>query len=255
MNRKLISSSATTLAVLGLVMPALLDAQGRGGGRGGSPQSIAPIDLTGYWVSVVTEDWRYRMVTPPKGDYPSIPLNAEGRKVADAWDPAKDEASGNQCKAYGAVNGLRQPGRLHITWENENTLKMELDAGTQTRYLRFGRPPTPPGEPTLQGNSVASWEFPGGRGARGPEAQGGSLKVVTRNMKPGYLQKNGVPYSENAVLTEYFHVTKESNGDQWLVITTMVEDPTYLARTFQRSTHFKKEPDGSKWDPEPCSAR
>src|SRR6516164_1815309 len=56
----------------------------------------APVDLTGYWVSLVTEDWRYRMVTPPKGDYPSIPLNAEGRRVADAWDPAKDEAAGLQ---------------------------------------------------------------------------------------------------------------------------------------------------------------
>jgi hypothetical protein len=256
MNTKMAKRiSAFAAIVVALGIPVAANAQGRGGGRGGTPQSAAPIDLTGYWVSMVTEDWRYRMLTPPKGDYPSIPLNAEGRKLADAWDPGKDEAAGNSCKAYGAVNGIRQPGRLHITWDNENTLKLELDAGTQTRMLRFGRPQAPAGEATWQGNSVASWDFPGGRGARGPESQGGALKVVTRNMKPGYIQKNGVPYSENATLTEYYHVTKETNGDQWLLITTLVEDPTYLARNFQRSTHFKKEANGAKWDPEPCAAR
>ena len=69
-----------------------------------TPQAAgAPIDMTGYWVSIVTEDWRFRMVTPAKGDYASVPVNAEARKVADAWDPAKDEAEGNQCKAYGAA--------------------------------------------------------------------------------------------------------------------------------------------------------
>ena len=92
------------------------------GGRGGAPpppktaREGAPVDLTGYWVSVVTEDWRWRMVTPIKGDFASIPLNAEGRKVGLAWDPAKDETAGEQCKAYGAAAIMRMPGRLHITW-------------------------------------------------------------------------------------------------------------------------------------------
>src|SRR3984957_13921618 len=99
------------------------------GGRGGppaTPKAAAPIDLTGYWVSIVTEDWRYRMMTPAKGDFPSIPLNPEGRKAAEAWDPAKDEAAGNQCKSYGAGGIMRVPGRLHITWQDDNTLKVEM---------------------------------------------------------------------------------------------------------------------------------
>src|SRR5580692_1760656 len=100
----------------------------------------APVDLTGYWVSIVTEDWRYRMVTPAKGDYASVPLNAEARKVADAWDPARDEAEGNQCKSYGAAGLMRVPGRLHVAWENDNVLRLDTDAGTQTRMLRFGNP-------------------------------------------------------------------------------------------------------------------
>ena len=177
------------------------------GGQGGPPPSakaVAPIDITGYWVSVVTEDWRYRMVTPKKGDYPSIPLNAAGRQVADAWDPAKDEAAGNQCKAFGAAGVIRMPGRLHITWENDNTLRVDTEAGTQTRMLRFGA--IVPSEPkTWQGNSLAQWQFAGGR--RGGPG-GGTLKVVTTQMKAGYLQKNGVPYGENAVLTEYFDLTE-----------------------------------------------
>src|ERR1700730_8466952 len=74
-------------------------------------QAAAPVDLTGYWVSVVTEDWLYRMVTLKKGDYSAVPLNAEARKLADAWDPAKDESAGEQCKAYGAPALMRIPGR------------------------------------------------------------------------------------------------------------------------------------------------
>ena len=232
-----------------------LHAQGRGG-QAQTPKAAAPIDLTGYWVSVVTEDWRFRMVTPVKGDYPSIPLNAEGRRVANAWDPAKDEAAGDQCKSYGAANIMRVPGRVHITWENDTTLRIDTDAGTQTRLLHFGSAPAVSSDPPWQGTSIAQWEFPGPGGRRAPTpTPGGSLKVVTTHMRPGYLQKNGVPYSGNAVLTEYFHRTVEPNGDSWMVITTIVEDPQYLTGPFLRSTNFKNEADGSRWDPTPCEAR
>jgi hypothetical protein len=232
-------------------------------GRGQAAANVvakasAPVDFTGYWVSLVTEDWRWRMVTPAKGDYPSIPLNNAGKRVADAWDPAKDEAAGEQCKSYGAGNIIRQPGRLHITWEDDNTLHVDFDAGTQTRLFHFGDWSPPDGAPTWQGDSVARWEFAGGgRGARGQANQprGGDLKVVTTHMRPGYLQKNGVPYSGNAVVTEYFHRADEPNGDSLLIVTTMVEDPQYLTGQFVRSTHFKKLPDASGWNPQPCTAK
>jgi hypothetical protein len=236
-------------------------AQGRAGARGGpppTPQAAAPIDLSGYWVALVTEDWRWRMVTPPKGDYASIPLNPEGRKVADTWDPAKDEAAGNQCKAYGAAAIMRVPTRLHITWENDNTLKVETDAGTQTRTFHFGMPQPPSGEAGWQGYSIAEWQtITAGRGGRGPAPppQGGSLKVVTTHMKPGYLRKNGVPYSANATVTEYFDRTMEQDGNSYLIDTNIVEDPMYLQQPFITSTHFKREPDGSKWHPTPCEAK
>ena len=233
------------------------------------------MDLTGYWVSLVTEDWRFRMVTPPKGDFASLPVNAEGRKIGEAWDPDKDVAAGEQCKSYGAAALMRVPGRLHITWDNDNTLKIETDAGTQTRLLRFGTPQPPAGAPDWQGFSMASWEIAGARGGRGggggggggggrgggppPGAaaapRGGALKVITTRMRPGYLRKNGYPYSANAVLTEYMDRTNEANGDSYLIVTTIVEDPQYLAQPFITSTHFKKLPDASGWNPSPCEAK
>jgi hypothetical protein len=218
-----------------------------------APKAIAPIDLTGYWVSVVTEDWLYRMVTPDKGDYSAVPLNPEGRKLADAWDPSKDEAAGNQCKAYGAAALMRVPGRLHITWQDDNTLRIDADAGTQTRLLKFGSATGQGGD--WQGVSTAEWELlRAGRGGGGP-VLGGSLKVVTTRMKPGYLRKNGVPYSANTVLTEYYDRLNQPNGDVWLIVKTIVDDLQYLTQPFITSTNFKKIPDASGWNPSPCTAR
>jgi len=246
-------------AALLIALPGGLWAQA---GRGGppppplTPKANAPEDLTGYWVAIVTEDWRFRMVTPAKGDYASVPLNPEGRKVADTWDPAKDEAAHEQCKSYGAPAIMRVPGRLHITWPDENTLKVETDAGTQTRIFHFGGKAPDNEAPSLQGYSVASWEGPPpGRGApRGP-MKAGSLKVVTSHLKPGYLRKNGVPYSANAMLTEYYSRTNESNGDSWLIVTTIVDDPMYLQQPFITSTHFKLQPNANGWMPSACEAK
>jgi hypothetical protein len=243
-------------------------AQGRGRGRGPaqSPKAAAPIDMTGWWVSVVTEDWRYRMVTPPKGAYGGVPMNAESRKLAEAWDPAKDEAAGQQCKSYGAAGVMRLPGRLHITWQDDNTLKIEADAGQQTRTFHFAGPVPANIEPSWQGYSTAQWEFgaassasngtPGAPGGRGDAlTRTGNLKVVTTKMLPGYVRKNGVPYSANAVLTEWYDRIRAANGDEWLVVMTEVNDPQYFSMPFTTTTHFKKEADGSKFAPEPCSAK
>jgi hypothetical protein len=212
-----------------------------------APQrATAPIDLSGYWVSVVTEDWRWRMLTPPKGDYASVPLNAAGKRVADGWDPSK--ASSDGCKAYGAAAVMREPGRLHITWDGDMALKIEADAGAQTRLLLFDKSAKPAPERSWQGQSIAEWEFAGPRGAT---PRPGALKAVTRNLRAGYLRKNGVPYSEDAVVTEYFD-RFSSSGSDWLTVITIVDDPKYLTQPFITSTHFKREPDGSKWMQRPC---
>jgi hypothetical protein len=229
--------------------------QARQGGPAAA-RTAAPADLTGLWVSVVTEDWRWRMRTPAKGDYASLPLTPEATKVADGWDPARDTAAGEQCRGYGAAAIMRLPGRVRISWENDNTLKVETEAGTQTRLFNFVAP-APASEPTWQGTSLANWQVAGGGGGRrggGAPARGGSLRVVTTNVRPGYLRKNGVPYSANARITEHFNRVNEPNGDSWLIVSTLVEDPQYLNARFIVSSHFKKVPDGSAWTPRPCTA-
>ena len=235
-----------------LFLPAGLRAQR--GGRGGpppTPRAAAAVDLTGYWVSVITEDWKFRMVTPKKGVYETLVLNAEGRRVGDAWDPARDEAAGEQCRAYGAGNIMRMPGRLHVTWADDSTLKVETDAGTQTRLFRFASG-APTGEPSWQGWSAAEWQSAGGpRGG----ARAGSLKVVTTNLRAGYIRKNGAPYSDKTKVTEYFDVNTAPNGDRWLTVTTKVEDPVYFTRAYLTSSDFKHLAAGDGWSPSPCSAR
>jgi len=258
----LIHRVASTLAIVLLsltVAPNGVLAQrgGRGGG-GASPRQTAPIDLTGYWVSVISEDWEFRMVTPDKGVYDTLTLNNEGRRVGDTWDPARDEASGEQCRAYGAGNIMRMPGRLHVSWENDTTLRMDIDAGTQTRLFHFGPATGSPGERSWQGYSAAEWEIAGGgaRGARGAAAaRQGNLKVVTTNLRPGYIRRNGAPYSDRTVVTEFYDVNTLPNGDQWLTITTQVDDPVYFSRPLITTSDFKKLADGTGWNPTPCMTR
>jgi len=264
-------ASTTIVAVIALALSlvARVNAQPRSAAPPPpTPRAAAPIDLTGYWVSIVTQDWRWRMVTPANGDYPRLPLTPEARAIAEAWDPAKDEAAGEQCRSYGAPALMSVPGRLHITWQDDRTLKVEVDAGTQTRTLSFGdsNAPTETAR-TWQGVSVAQWQTPrpnvplllrpAERTADAPAVTptGGTLRVVTTNLRAGYLRKNGVPYSENAVLTEHWDVYKRPNGEEYLTITTQVDDPQYLRTPRLVAPVFKKEPNGAKWDPTPCSAR
>jgi hypothetical protein len=218
-----------------------LDAANAGRGRGAAVKTAresAPIDLTGYWVSIVSEDWRFRMVTPPKGDHPDFLLNPAGTKLADEWDAAKDEASKDHCKAYGAPNIMRVPGRFHITWADDRTLKIETDAGMQTRLLKFGTP-GPAAPPSRQGTTAAQWER-------------NSLRADTHNLLPGYLQYNGVPFSANLTMVEYFDIIHEPGGEVWLIDDAVITDPTYLVRSVKRSTHLRKQADAAGWDPQPC---
>lgn len=250
----------TLVVVLAACGSASAQGRGRAGGPAPAPptaRAAAPQDLAGYWVSIVTEHWHLRMQVPPKGDVTMLPVNAAARQIANAWDPAKEVASGDQCKAYGAAAIMRVPGRLNIHWVDDMTLQIDTDSGMQTRVFHFGgAPPASAPAPSLQGYSVASWEGLGrGRGAA-PTLPGtaGELKVTTTRMRAGFLRKNGVPYSDNATLVEYFDAFTEPNGDRWLNVTTMLTDPTYLTGPYVTTNSFKKIPDRAGWDPTPCRA-
>jgi hypothetical protein len=199
-------------------------------------KTAAPIDLTGYWEAVVTEDWRWRMMTAPRGDFASIPLTDEGVRTGMLWDPVKDA---HNCKEFGAAGLLRNPLRIDVSWADEQTLQLRTDHGMQTRLFHFDRTEHPAGiAPSMQGDSIAQWET-------------SALKVRTTDLLPGYVRKNGVPYSAKTVLTEYFD-RFTAFGTDWLMVTTIVHDPINFSRDFITSSHFKKLPDGSSWHPTPC---
>ena len=207
-----------------------------------SGRESAPIDLSGYWVSVVFEDWKFRMVTPDPGVFDGLPLNDEGRQVGETWNPEADQATGDACRAYGAPAIMRMPGRFMISWEDDETLRIDTDQGEQTRFVHFAE--TSPSAPSRQGHSVAEWQ-PGPR-------DGGTLKVTTENLLPGYMRRNGAPYSELAQMTEYFDVHALPNGDVYLTITTRVTDPIYFTGPAMSSTDLRKLPDDRGWEPTVC---
>jgi len=260
------------LASFGCVALAQPGPPGRPPAPPKSPRESAQVDLTGYWVALVTEDWAWRMITAPKGDATSVPLNPAGRRVAAEWDPARDAASGEACRPFGAAALMRMPLRLHVTWPNDDTLKIETDAGQQTRLFHFApsaaanpAPQAPANtERSWQGFSTGEWTRPIGgfnplaaiaAGAAVPTQSAappkGALKVVTSNLRAGYLRKNGIPYSENALLTEYFS-RLSADGNDYLTVLTVVHDPAYLVGDFITSSQFKREPDAAKWNPTPC---
>jgi len=233
---------------------------GQSGARPTSPplpaRKAALIDVTGYWASIISVDWRWRMMTPPIGDYSSVPLNPEGIRVTRAWDPKADAAQGAQCKAYGAAGLMRLPEELQIQWSDDNTLQIQTDAGMQTRQLHFDGH-WAGGAATAQGYSSASWykqtQTVGfNPPSNGPKpGGGGTLKVMTTHMLPGYLRRNGVPYSGSAVMTEYFDRI-DDEGTSYLIVTSVVEDAVYLRDIFITTEEYMRMPDGSRWDPEPC---
>lgn len=204
-----------------------------------TPREAAPVDLTGYWVSVVSEDWRVRMTMGQKGDWEFMNLNADGERAAEAADPVNEDP----CMAYGAAGLMRIPTRLRIGWEDGATLRIDTDAGMQTRFFEFTARPDSASqtmEPTRQGHSTASWN-------------GRELDVVTRGMLPGYYFKHGVPYSRNATMTEHVALIPGDRGDDYLFFTAIVDDPQYLEGSYIRTLTFKREPDDSGWDPTPCT--
>jgi len=265
-DRKVQTTQKTALWVWIAVLGFACSCPVRGGAQQGGPaqraagapatgRASAPKDFTGYWVSVVTEQWHLRMLMPPKGDYAMLPLNAQARAAAEMWTPAED--AGNECRGYGAAVIMRVPGRLHIHWADDNTLQVDTDSGTQTRLLHFGMASAQKASDApleWQGYSVASWAgAPLGRNESVPGPLG-DLRVLTTRMKPGYLRKNGVPYSDKAVVEEYFDTFKEPDNNSWLVVSSIISDPQYLTGPYTYTVHFKKIPDGQGWDPTPCRA-
>jgi hypothetical protein len=216
-----------------------------------TPRDAAPVDLAGYWVSVVTEDWIERMS-------PDSPPSGTGFRGGTPPAPRPVSNPNEPCRVYGAAGSLRVPGRVQITWLDNSTLEIDLDAGSQRRVLHFDSAGAAPSGKTLQGYSVAAWQT-GDRGRRGRAGGGtpatppawGSLEVVTTNMSGGYLLSSRSNYTDEAVLTEHF-TYHEDFGDAYFTVTAIVDDGG--TRNITSST-FKKEPSGAMFNRSGCEIK
>ena len=211
-------------------------------------------------MSLVTDDWRYRMLTPPKGNVDYVPVN-HGRAAREpaTWDPAKDEAAGEACRAYGAGGVMRLPARLHITWEDDNTMQHGHRRGHADApvLLRVALPPCPARRGRrgrALGGALDDARRPGRRG-RGPAPELASSWSTTTRLRPGYVRKNGVPYGANADAHRVLRASGRRAGQEYLAVTTMVDDPQYLAQPYIKTYEFKKQRDATGWNPTPCSAK
>ena len=164
-----------------------------------------------------------------KGDFAGVPLNAAARKIGQAWDPAKDEAEGISARRMARPNHAHaRPAAHHLAGRHhaqDRDRSGHADTSAALRWQAASRDL----KPSWQGNSSAQWEGIV-RGSGPPDflpialnpregTRGRSLEVVTTNLRAGYLRKNGVPYSENTTLREYFDLSNERNGDTWFRVT------------------------------------
>ena len=196
-------------------------------------RTAAPFDITGYWLATGAT---------ASDDIDDVPLNATGQKIAAAWNPAKDVATSQQCRAYGAGGVMRLPGRLHIAWETTDTLRIDAEAGTQTRRFFFSGAQPFPAQASWQGHSIARWTST-------------QLTATTTHLASGYLRKNGIPYSASTVLNETFARFVDKNGREYLDLSITVDDPPYLRQLYTKSYRYMKQADAAGWNPTRCSAK
>ena len=188
----------------------------------------AQVDFSGEWRAVTNE---VDAEGPEIGDYTGLPINAEARAVAEAWDASVLSLPELQCRPHPAPYAERTPGNpanAQMRWWKE------VDPATQelTAYRKRGawmepertiwmdgRPHPPEYAPhTWQGFSTGQW-------------QGNTLVVRTTHIKEGFLRRNGVPHSDKLVMTEYF-----VRHGSYLTSNLYVEDPVYLEEPLLRNS-------------------
>jgi hypothetical protein len=204
-----------------------------------------------------------RMVVPGPGEYIGIPINLKAKQYADAWRAGPDEAAGKQCEAYGGGTILLVPEQLHISWQDDNALRVQSDAGMQDWVLHFqpGAEDVSSIAASRQGYAAAKWDLsrvlPPGQFGVGEQSQPapryGSLDVEVSHLLPGLLRKNGVPYSGETTVSEFWEQHPGPAGAQYLIISMVLSDPVYLTSPYYTAASFEKQADGSGWDPTPCS--
>ena len=236
-----------------------------GSRRAGPPRSAraaAPVDLTGTWVSVVTEDWQWRMVTPKKGD---VRQRAAQCRRTPCRRLCGSVARTVMCEAYGVgghhadagAAAYQLAGRLHAE-DGERCRSADATAAVRRTPRRpaspsAARPRRDAGKRSLQGDSVAEWQGGGageidpftGRGDRpGCTALGLAEGANHEHARRTGCGATACPTARTTVVTEYFTRFTHPQAGDWFVVTTSVDDPTYLTRLVHHQQQFQERADG-----------
>jgi hypothetical protein len=195
--------------------------------------AAAQSELTGKWRGLFHEDYDHRIPGPELGDYTGIPLNEAGRLKARTWDASILSQPEQQARPHPAQYSMRGPASLRIsevvdpqTYRVVAYTIAGLFGNADRTIWMDGRPhPSPRAAHTWNGFSTGEWI-------------GRTLKVTTTHLKAAFLQRNGVPSSVQTRMTELI-----SRHGNYLLNTTIVEDPVYLDEPFVRTTNFLWDPD------------
>lgn len=195
-------------------------------------QTRVGFNMTGMWTAMYHEDELERTDPgSPAGDYLGMPINDEARLRADTWDADLVSVLEHQCIPHSAIYAMRAPSNLKISTIDDpasgQIVAFIVDGtytGPRTIWMD-GRPhPSEFAAHTWSGFSTGAWE-------------GDTLRVETTHLKAGYLRRNGVMFSDQAVLTEFFDL-----HDKYLTLTSIVEDPVYLTEPLVRSESWVWNP-------------
>ena len=193
-------------------------------------------DLSGEWANLLHEDVNHRNDAigggPRIGDYTGLPINDAARRRADSWDAAINTLHEHQTIFAPAAYWARGGGGMRISKVVDDDTQQLIAykiyragaGGSDIRMIWMDGRPHPPeyAAHTWPGFSTGEWE-------------GAMLTVHTTHIKEGWIQRNGVPASDHATITE--HIVR--HGDV-LTVVSVVDDPIYLEEPLVRSTNWRQ---------------
>jgi hypothetical protein len=193
--------------------------------------ALAQVDIAGEWANRTNEDQPHRAPGADLGDYTGLPINAAARQKASVWDASILSAPEGMAKPHSPQYFMRGPGPNIRIRKATDPVTQELIAYTiEGMFGRNDRVIWMDGRPHPSEHAEHTWD-----GFSTGKVEGNRLTITTTHMKYGIIQRNGVPASPEAVMTEHF----VRHGD-WLTAVIIIDDPLYLEEPFIRTSTWER---------------
>lgn len=192
--------------------------------------AMAQVDIAGEWATRTNEDQPHRAPGADLGDYTGLPINAKARQKASSWDASILSEPESMAKPHAPQYFMRGPGpNLRIEKVVDPTTQELIVYTIEGVYGRDDRTIWMDGRPHPSEHAEHTWD-----GFSTGKVEGNHLTVITTHMKYGVIQRNGVPASPDAVMTEHF-----IRHGGWLTDVIIVDDPTYLEEPLIRTSTWE----------------